>query len=175
MHPIKKYIHSYIFHRSSVFLQQCKHCCLHQNHISVQPCIKDTRFVGALRCLRANSTHLHFTFAQKIERAAKSATLPYAFYIFEVLMSPLRFGRCKTDIHRMSCTLFVVWFTVTPFRIFIPQRNQVLLHPVRFDSSMAFVVVYFCNTVILNGIKKILSIEDYMCKSSCYLVFFIKS
>ena len=70
---------------------------------------------------------------------------------------------------------FVVWFTVTPFRIFIPQRNQVLLHPVRFDSSMEFVVVYFCNTVILNGIKKILSIEDYMCKSSCYLVFFIKS
>ena len=46
--------------------------------------------------------HLHFAFAQKIERAAKSATLPYAFYIFEVLMSPLRFGRCKTDIHRMS-------------------------------------------------------------------------
>ena len=37
--------------------------------------------------------HLHFAFAQKIERAAKSATLPYAFYIFEVLMSPLRFGR----------------------------------------------------------------------------------
>jgi len=70
---------------------------------------------------------------------------------------------------------FVVWFTVTPFRIFIPQRNQVLLHPVRFDSSMEFVVVYFCNTVILNGIKKILSIDDYMCKSSCYLVFFIKS
>ena len=28
--------------------------------------------------------------AQQIERAAKSATLPYAFYIFEVLMSPLR-------------------------------------------------------------------------------------
>ena len=105
MHPIKKYIHSYIFHRSSVFLQQCKHCCLHQNHICVQPCIKDTRFAGVLRYLRANSTHLHFAFVQKIERAAKSATLPYAFYIFEVLMSPLRFGRCKTDIHRMSCTL----------------------------------------------------------------------
>ena len=103
--PHQKYIHSYIFHRSSIFLQQCKHCCLHQNHISVQPCIKDTRFAGALRYLRANSTHLHFAFAQKIERAAKSATLPYAFYIFEVLMSPLRFGRCKTDIHRMSCTL----------------------------------------------------------------------
>ena len=141
MHPIKKYIHSYIFHRSSVFLQQCKHCCLHQNHISVQPCIKDTRFVGALRCLRANSTHLHFTFAQKIERAAKSATLPYAFYIFEVLMSPLRFGRCKTDIHRMSCTLFMVWFTVTPFRIFIHQWNQILLHPVRFNSSMGFFIL----------------------------------
>ena len=124
----------------------------------MQPCIKDTRFAGALRCLRANSTHLHFAFVQKIERAAKSATLPYAFYIFEVLIFS-----------------FVVWFTVTPFRIFIPQRNQVLLHPVRFDSSMEFVVVYFCNTVILNGIKKILSIEDYMCKSSCYLVFFIKS
>ena len=90
MHPIKKYIHSYIFHRSSVFLQQCKHCCLHQNHISVQPCIKDTRFAGALRYLRANSTHLHFAFAQKIGRVTKSATLPYAFYIFEVLMSPLR-------------------------------------------------------------------------------------
>ena len=105
MHPIKKYIHSYIFHRSSVFLQQCKYCCLHQNHISVQPCIKDTRFAGALRYLRANSTHLHFAFAQKIGRVTKSATLPYAFYIFEVLMSPLRFGRCKTDIHRMSCTL----------------------------------------------------------------------
>ena len=112
-----------------------------QNHISVQPCIKDTRFAGALRCLRANSTHPHFAFAQKVERAAKSATLPYAFYIFEVLMSPLRFGRCKTDIHRMSCTLLVVWFTVTPFRIFIPQRNQVLLHPVRFDFSMVFVIV----------------------------------
>ena len=123
-------------------------------------------------CFPVQQNHIS---VQKIERAAKSATLPYAFYIFEVLMSPLRFGRCKTDIHRMSCTLFVVWFTVTPFRIFIPQRNQVLLHPVRFDSSMAFVVVYFCNTVILNGIKKILSIEDYMCKSSCYLVFFIKS
>jgi hypothetical protein len=27
---------------------------------------------------------------QKIRRVAKSATLPYAFYIFEVLMSPLR-------------------------------------------------------------------------------------
>ena len=103
--PVKRYIHSYIFHCISVFLHQCKHCCLHQNHISVQPCIKDTRFAGALRYLRANSTHLHFAFAQKIERAAKSATLPYAFYIFEVLMSPLRFGRCKTDIHRMSCTL----------------------------------------------------------------------
>ena len=103
------------------FLQQCKHCCLHQNHISVQPCIKDTRFAGAIRCLRASSTHPHFAFAQKIERAAKSATLPYAFYIFEVSMSPLRFGRCKTDIHRMLCTLFVVWFTVSPFRIFIPQ------------------------------------------------------
>ena len=83
-----------------------------QNHISVQPCIKDTRFAGALRCLRANSTHLHFAFAQKIERAAKSATLPYTFYIFEVWMSPLRFGRCKTDIYRMSCTLFVVWFPI---------------------------------------------------------------
>ena len=86
VHHIKRYIHSYIFHCSSVFLQQCKHCCLHQNHIFVQPCIKDTRFAGALRCLRANSTHLHFAFAQKIERAAKSATLPYAFYIFEVLI-----------------------------------------------------------------------------------------
>ena len=75
-----------------------------QNHISVQPCIKDTRFAGALRCLRANSTHLHFAFAQKIERAAKSATLPYAFYIFEVLIFS-----------------FVVWFIVTPFRIFISQ------------------------------------------------------
>lgn len=114
-----------------------------QNHISVQPCIKDTMFAGALRCLLANSTHLHFAFAQKIERAAKSATLPYAFYIFEVLIFS-----------------FVVWFTVTPFRIFIPQWNQVLLHPVRFDLSMAFVVVYFCNTIILNGIKKILSVED---------------
>ena len=113
----------------------------------MQPCIKDTRFAGALRCLRANSTHLHFAFAQKIERAAKSATLPYAFYIFEVLIFS-----------------FVVWFSVTPFRIFIPQWNQVLLHPVRFDSSMEFVVVYFCNTVILNGIKKILSIEDYIYK-----------
>ncbi len=40
---------------------------------------------------------------------------------------------------------------------------------------MEFVVVYFCNTVILNGIKKILSIEEYMCESSFYLVFFIKS
>ena len=58
----------------------------------------------ALRCLRANSTHLHFAFAQKIERAAKSSTLPYAFYIFEVLIFS-----------------FVVWFTVTPFRIFISQ------------------------------------------------------
>ena len=29
---------------------------------------------------------------------------------------------------------------------------------------MEFVVVYFCNTVILNGIKKILSIEDYIYK-----------
>ena len=79
-------------------LQQCKHCCLHQNHISVQPCIKDTRFAGAIRCLRASSTHPHFAFAQKIERAAKSATLPYAFYIFEVSMSPLRFGRCKMPL-----------------------------------------------------------------------------
>ena len=60
---------------------------------------------------------------------------------------------------------FVVWFTVTPFRIFVPQRNQVLLHPVRFDSSMEFVVVYFFNTIILNGIKKILSVEDYIYKS----------
>ena len=59
--------------------------------------------------------------SRKRLKEAKSATLPYAFYIFEVLMSPLRFGRCKTDIHRMSCTLFMVWFTVTPFRIFIPQ------------------------------------------------------
>ena len=106
-------IYSFVhFPFSSVFIQQCKHCCLHQNHISVQPCIKDTRFAGALRYLRANSTHLHFAFAQKIGRVTKSATLPYAFYIFEVLMSPLRFGRCKTDIHRMSCTLFVVWFPV---------------------------------------------------------------
>ena len=87
VHHIKRYIHSYIFHCSSVFLQQCKHCCLHQNHISVQPCIKD----------------------------------------------------------------------------------------VRFDSSMGFIIVQLCKTIILNGIKKILSIEDYMCKSSCYLVFFIKS
>ena len=85
--------------------------------------------------------HLHFAFAQKIERAAKSATLPYAFYIFEVLMSPLRFGRCKTDIHRMSCTLFMVWFTVTPFRIFIHQWNQILLHPVMFNSSMGFFIL----------------------------------
>ena len=106
-------------------------------------------------CFPVQQNHIS---VQKIERAAKSATLPYAFYIFEVLIFS-----------------FVVWFSVTPFRIFIPQWNQVLLHPVRFDSSMAFVVVYFCNTVILNGIKKILSIEDYMCKSSCYLVFFIKS
>ena len=60
-----------------------------------------------LRCLRANSTHLHFAFSAKIERAAKSATLPYAFYIFEVLIFS-----------------FVVWFSVTPFRIFIPQWNQ---------------------------------------------------
>ena len=85
--PVKRYIHSYIFHCISVFLHQCKHCCLHQNHISVQPCIKD----------------------------------------------------------------------------------------VRFDSSMGFIIVQLCKTIILNGIKKILSIEDYMCKSSCYLVFFIKS
>ncbi len=126
MHPIKKYIHSYIFHRSSVFLQQCKHCCLHQNHISVQPCIKDTRFAGALRYLRANSTHLHFAFAQKIGRVTKSATLPYAFYIFEVLMSPLRFGRCKTDIHRMSCTLFVIWFPcIYPIcPVYLLQQNH---------------------------------------------------
>ena len=96
--PSKNIFIRTFFHCSSVFLQQCKHCCLYQNHISVQPCIKDTRFAGAIRCLRASSTHPHFAFAQKIERAAKSATLPYAFYIFEVLMSPLRFGRCKMPL-----------------------------------------------------------------------------
>lgn len=72
-------------------------------------------------------------------------------------------------------SLFMVRFSVTPFRIFVPQWNQVLLHPVRTDSSMVFVIVQLCKTITLNGIKKILSIEDYMCKSSCYLVFFIKS
>ena len=131
VHRIKKYIHLYIFHCSSVFLQQCKHCCLHQNHISVQPCIKDTRFAGALRCLRANSTHLHFAFVQKIERVTKLATLPYAFYIFEILMSPLRFGRCKTDIHRMSCTLFMVWFTriypIRPINLFQQHHSHKLM------------------------------------------------
>ena len=50
-------------------------------------------------------THLQPHSCKKIGRVTKSATLPYTFYIFEVLMSPLRFGRCKTDIHRMSCTL----------------------------------------------------------------------
>ena len=147
VHHIKRYIHSYIFHCSSVFLQQCKHCCLHQNHISVQPCIKDTRFAGVLRCLRANSTHLHFAFAQKIERAAKSATLPYAFYIFGVLIFS-----------------FVVWFTVTPFRIFIHQWDQILLHPVRFNSSMGFFILWFYSLIIINGVKEILSIEDYIYK-----------
>ena len=99
---------------SSVFLQQCKHCCLHQNHISVQPYIKDTRFAGALRCLRANSTHLHFAFTQKIERAAKSATLPYAFYIFEVLIFS-----------------FVVWFTriypIRPINLFQQHHSHKLM------------------------------------------------
>lgn len=77
-------IYSFV-HFPSVALfsyQQCKHCCLHQNHISVQHCIKDARVRGRAQM------HLHFAFAQKIERAAKSATLPYAFYIFEVLRSP---------------------------------------------------------------------------------------
>ena len=95
--------------------------------------------------------------------------------LFLMLSISLKFECLRSASVGAKCPSFVVWFTVTPFRIFIPQRNQVLLHPVRFDSSMEFVVVYFCNTVILNGIKKILSIEDYMCKSSCYLVFFIKS
>lgn len=53
-------------------------------------------------CFPVQQNHIS---VQKIGRVTKSATLPYAFYIFEVLMSPLRFGRCKTDIHRMSCTL----------------------------------------------------------------------
>ena len=38
-------------------------------------------------CFPVQQNHIS---VQKIERAAKSATLPYAFYIFEVLMSPLR-------------------------------------------------------------------------------------
>ena len=94
------------------------------SHIPVQPCIKDARFAGALRCLRTSSTHPHFAFAQKIGRVTKSATLPYKFYTSEVFNPS-----------------FVVWFTVTPFRIFVPQWNQVLLHPVRFNSSMGFVIV----------------------------------
>lgn len=92
---------------------------------------QDARFAGALRCLRTSSTHPHFSFAQKIGRVTKSATLPYTFHFYisklyllairtrsiprskelgqfytsEVFKSLLRFGRCKTDIHRMSCTL----------------------------------------------------------------------
>lgn len=60
--------------------------------------------------------------AQKIERAAKSATLPYAFYIFEVLMSPLRFGRCKTDIHRMS-VLHPICGMVHPHLSYTPYKS----------------------------------------------------
>ena len=41
---------------------------------------------------------------------------------------------------------------------------QPCIKDVRFDSSMGFIIVQLCKTIILNGIKKILSIEDYIYK-----------
>ena len=100
----QKYIHSYIFHHSSVFTPIY--------------------------------SHIH---VKKMGRVTKSVTLPYKFYTSE-FFNPS----------------FVVWFPVTPFWIFIPQWNQVLLYPVRFDSSMVFFIVQLCSILILSGIIKIL-------------------
>ena len=102
VHHIKRYIHSYIFHCSSVFLQQCKHCCLHQNHISVQPCIKDTRFAGALRCLRANSTHLHFAFRAKDWKSSQISHSSLCFlylWSFNFLICGMVHRNAISDFH----------------------------------------------------------------------------
>ena len=61
--------------------------------------------------------------------------------LFLMLSISLKFQCLRSASVGAKCPSFVVWFPITPFRIFIPQWNQVLLHPVRFDFSMVFVIV----------------------------------